>query len=192
MAKEFTQTKIPICGSEYFFKRCSNETLTSFDKEMESKIKETEPVTKESDLLNKEHEKIERQIESKERRIRLLEEKGDNEDIDTILKLQDELDSLVDKQDKSLNKIRKFNKENEELSSKLEDELNQILARKVEAVLDGITAKEFLEKADPIDFRIAANIPKYYEMCMVGERESKIQNEIREDVSDFRERQKQL
>jgi len=66
------------------------------------------------------------------------------------------------------------------------------MARKMEAILDGITAKEFLEKADAIDNRIAANISKYYEMCMVGERESKIQNEIREDIASFRERQKQL
>lgn len=192
MAREFTQTSIAICGGEYFFKRCPNEVLKSFDEEMEAKIKEIEPLTDESDLINREGEKIDRQIESKERRIRLLEDKGDEEDIDTILKLQDELDKLLEKQEKHLDKVKQFNKENEDLTSKLDSELNEIMARKMEAILDGITAKEFLEKADAIDNRIAANISKYYEMCMVGERESKIQNEIREDIASFRERQKQL
>lgn len=191
MAKEFTHTAIGLCGEEYYFKRCSNETLKKFDEEMEAKIKEIEPLTKESELLNKTGEKLEKQIESKERRIRLLEEKGDEEDIDTILKLQDDLDKLLEKQEKHLDEVRKFNEENENVTSELDSDLNEILARKVEAVLDGITAKEFIEKADAIDFRIAANIPKYYEMCMVGERESKIQNEIREDVASFRESRKQ-
>ena len=192
MAKEFTQTSISICDGEYFFKRCPNETLKKFDEEMEANIKEIEPLTDDSELLNREGEKIDKQIESKERRIRLLEEKGNEEDIDKILDLQDDLDKLLEKQEKHLANVREFNKENENVTKSLDDDLNDIMARKVEAVLDGITAKEFLEKADAIDYRIAANISKYYEMCMVGERESKIQNEIKEDVSAFRERQKQL
>jgi len=190
MAKEFTQTSIAICDGEYFFKRCPNEVLKSFDEEMEAKIKEIEPLTDESELLNREGEKINRQIESTERRIRLMEE--NDEDYKEILKLQDQLDKLLEKQEKHLENVKQFNKENEDITSKLDSELNEIMARKIEAVLEGITAKEFLEKADAIDNRIAANISKYYEMCMVGERESKIQNEIREDVSAFRERQKQL
>ena len=108
MAKEFTHTAIGLCGEEYYFKRCSNETLKKFDEEMEAKIKEIEPLTRESELLNKNGEKIEKQIESKERRIRLLEEKGDEEDIDTILKLQDDLDKLLEKQEKHLEEVRKF------------------------------------------------------------------------------------
>lgn len=192
MAREFTQTSISVCGEEYFFKRCPNETLKKFDEELEAKIKEIQPLTDESDLLNNEGDKIDRQIESKERRIRLLEEKGDEEDIDDILKLQDDLDKLLDKKDKHLQNVREFNKENENAVGDLEKELDEIMARKMEAVLDGLSAKDFLEKSDAIDNRIAANISKYYEMCMVGERESKIQNEIREDIASFRERQKQL
>ena len=190
MAKQFTQTAISICGGEYYFKRCSNETLKSFDKRMEDKIKEIEPLTDESELINKKGERLEKQIESTERRIRLMED--NDEDYKEILKLQDKLDKLLDEQDKHLEDVKKFNEEHEGLGDKLNDELEQIVAEKMEAILDGLTAKEYLEKADSIDQRIAANISKYYEMCMIGERESKIQNEIREDVSSFRERQKQL
>ena len=189
MAREFTHTAINICGGEYYFKRCSNETLKSFDEEMEAKIKEIEPLTNKSDLLNKKGEKLEKQIESTERRIRLMED--NDEDYKAILKLQDKLDKLLEEQEAHLDAVKEFNEENENVGTKLDNDLNEILAKKVEAVLDGITAKEFLEKSDAVDQRIAANIPKYYEMCMVGERESKIQQEIREDVSAFRERQKQ-
>lgn len=190
MAREFTQTTINFCGKECFFKRCSNETLKSFDEEMEAKIKEIQPLTDESELINKKGERLEKQIESTERRIRLMEENDD--DYKAILKLQDKLDKLLDDQDKYLEEVKQFNKEHEGLSDKLESDMNDVLARKVESIVDGITAKEFLEKADAIDYRIAANISKYYEMCMVGERESKIQQEIREDISAFRERQKQI
>lgn len=189
MAKEFTQTTINLCGEEYYFKRCSNGTLKAFDEEMEAKIKEIEPLTNKSDEINKKGEKIDRQIESTERRIRLMED--NDEDYKEILKLQDKLDKLLEEQEKHLDEVKAFNEENENITSELDKDLNDILARKVEAVLDGITAKEFLENADAIDFRIAANIPKYYEMCMVGERDSKIQNEIREDVATFRENRKQ-
>ena len=190
MAREFTQTTIQLCNKEYFFKRCSNETLKAFDEEVEAKIKEIQPLTDESDLINKKGEKLDKQIESTERRIRLMEENDD--DYKAILKLQDKLDKLLDEQEKHLDDVKKFNKEHEGLTEKLDDEMNEILARKVEAMVDGLTAKDFLKNADAIDFRIAANISKYYEMCMVGERESKIQHEIREDISSFRERQKQL
>ena len=88
--------------------------------------------------------------------------------------------------------VKEFNKEHEGMADKLDKEMNEILARKVEAMVEGLSAKDFLKNADAIDYRIAANISKYYEMCMVGERESKIQQEIREDVSTFRERQKQI
>ena len=186
MAKEFTQTTINICGGEYYFKRCSNETLKSFDKRMEEKIKEIEPLTNESEILNKKSERLEKQIESAERRIRLMED--NDEDYTKILKLQDKLDNLLDEQEEHFEKVKQFNEENEGVGDKLDSELNQILAEKMEAVLDGLTAEEFLEKSDGIDQRIAANISTYYEMCMVGERESKIQQQIREDVSSFRER----
>lgn len=189
--KTFTQTAIPLCDKEYYFKRCSNKTLKAFDEEIEAKIKEIEPITKKSDDLNRRVDQIDKQIESKERRIRLLDEKGDDSDIDTILSLQDDLDSLLDDKDDLLTEIRQFNEENEDIGNKLDKELTAIMARKVEAIVDGLTAQEFIENADSIDQRIAANISKYYEMCMVGERASKIQNEIKEDVETFRQRQKE-
>ena len=168
MAREFTQTTINFCGKECFFKRCSNETLKSFDEEMEAKIKEIQPLTDESELINKKGERIEKQIESTERRIRLMEENDD--DYKAILKLQDKLDKLLDEQDKFLEEVKQFNKEHEGLSDKLEDDMNDVLARKVEAIVDGITAKEFLENADAIVIGAGAGLSTAAGFIYSGER----------------------
>ena len=62
----------------------------------------------------------------------------------------------------------------------------------METLLDGITAKEFLQNSDPVDTIKARNLEKYYQLCIVGERESKIRQEIRDDVSEFLQSQKEL
>ena len=88
--------------------------------------------------------------------------------------------------------IKKFNEETEGLGKQLAEDVNRIIAEKMEAVLEGITADFFLENADAIDWHIAENISKYYEMCMIGERASKIKQEIKDDCAEFRKRQKEL
>ena len=62
----------------------------------------------------------------------------------------------------------------------------------METLLDGITAKEFLANSDPVDTIKARNLEKYYQLCIVGEREAKIREEIKNDVADFLKSQKEL
>ena len=70
--------------------------------------------------------------------------------------------------------------------------VDELLAEKVETMLDGITAKEFLKNSDPVDTIKARNLEKYYQLAIVGERESKIVNEMKEDVDNFLQSQKEL
>lgn len=192
-AKEFTQTKIRLCDEEHYFKRCSNKTLREFDERIEQKFKEAEPITKESTALNDKKDRLDSKIDSMKRRIDLMERKEDlsDEEIDKVMEYHDKLDEYYEELEEHLEKIRLFNEEHEGFGNEITDDINRIMAEKVEAVVDGITADEFLEKADAIDIHIADNISKYYEMCMIGERASKIQQEIRDDCEEFRKRQKE-
>ena len=53
-------------------------------------------------------------------------------------------------------------------------------------------AEEFLKESDPVDTIKARNLEKYYQLCIVGERESKIVQEMKEDVDNFLKSQKEL
>ena len=70
--------------------------------------------------------------------------------------------------------------------------VDELLAEKVETFLEGITAKEFLKESDPVDTIKARNLEKYYQLCIVGERESKIVQEMKEDVDNFLKSQKEI
>ena len=194
MSKEvmFTQTKIPLCGSEYEFRRCSNNALTEYDKKIQEKIKEIEPETDESNKLNNKTERLNSKIKSMESKINLLERKEDlsDKEIDKAMSYHDQLDELHEELEKHLENIKKFNEETQGIGEKLTEDINRITAEKMEAVLEGMTADFFLENADRIDWHIADNISKYYEMCMIGERPSKIKQEIKDDCDEFRKRQK--
>lgn len=191
--REFTQTKIPICGSEFEFKRCSNQTLREFDEKIRKCFKEIEPQTDESNRLNDKTERLNNQIESIQGRIRLMESKEElsDDEIDKTLEYHDKLDSLLEEMEKHRKDIKKFNEETEGLEKKLEDDINRLIAEKMSAVLDGMTVDFFLENYDSIDLHIAENISKYYEMCMIGERASKIRQEIKDDCAEFRKRRKE-
>ena len=69
--------------------------------------------------------------------------------------------------------------------------VDELLADKVEILLDGITAKEFIKESTPVDKIIAHNLEKYYQLCIVGEREAKIEQEIKEDVNNFLKSQRE-
>lgn len=195
MAKSFTETKIPICGDEYFFKRCSNQTLVEFDKRIEEEYNSIQSLIKEVDNLTDEQERLEKKIARKENKIDLLQDKSEmtDKEIDTCLKLEDEIENLESDLYDIKQKLSDLNDEHpENINREFTDKVNVILSEKAEALLDGITAKEFLDKADNVDMNIVRNIEKYYQMCMVGEREKKIQQEIRDDVSEFLRNQKEL
>ena len=69
--------------------------------------------------------------------------------------------------------------------------VDELLAEKVETLLDGITAKEFMTNSDPVDTIKAQNLEKYYQLCIVGEREAVIIQEIKDDVADFLKSQRE-
>lgn len=194
MSKEFTQTKIALCGSEYEFKRCPNNTLREYDEKIEKRIEEIKPETTESNRLNDKTERLNNQIKSMTSRINLIESKEElsDEEIDKAMGYHDDLDKLYKQLEQHQKDIQKFNEETEGLGKSLAEDVNRIIAEKMEAVLDGMTADFFSDNADAIDWHIAENISKYYEMCMIGERESKIKQEIKDDCAEFRKRQKEL
>ena len=195
MAKSFTETKIPICGSEYYFKRCSNQTLVEFDKRIEEEYTNIQSLIKEVEGLTDQQERLEKQISRKERKVDLMQDKSEmtDKEIDTCLKLEDEIEGLESELYDVKKQLSDLNEEHpENINREFTDKVNAILAEKAEALLDGITAKEFLDNADQVDMNIVRNIEKYYQMCMVGEREKKIQQEIRDDVSEFLKNQKEL
>lgn len=190
---DFTQVPIPLCGDEYYFKRCSNETLKSFDEKIEQRIKEIKPLTDESTELNEKTDRLNSKIDSLKGRISLMERKDDlsDDEIAKTLEYHDKLDALYEELDEHLKVIKEFNDKTDGLGDELNKDINRIIAEKVEAIVDGITADEFLKKHDNIDMHIADNISKYYEMCMIGEKASKIKQEIRDDCDEFRKRQKE-
>ena len=189
----FTQTPIPLCGGEYNFKRCSNETITSFDKRIDEEIEKFESTQLEANSLNDMTEDIQEEIDSIKRKLKLLSQKSEmtDEDINKAMEFEDKLDELRKELKTHREKIMEFNKTAKEKGTKLGDAINEIIAEKVATMLDGITAKQFLKEYDPIDMHIAGNLAKYYEMCMIGERPSKVKQEIKEDIEEFRKQQKE-
>lgn len=101
----------------------------------------------------------------------------------------------LDKQEECLDELKSLRKQivehdeaHEEDYLKIQEETTKIMAKKVEAMLDGITAEEFLNEYDPIDIRVAGNLTNYYQMCMLGEKEAKIRRQIQLDIEAQNER----
>ena len=191
--KEFTDITIKMCQRECHFKRVTNETLTKFSEKAEKDYEETvKSFVNEVELLDDKRDALEKKIELKTKQVSILEKKSDATDedleqmfalLEDIEKLNDELNivkaGLLDLNEKS--PVKEYTKKADEL-----------VAEKVETLLDGITAAQFLKESDPVDSIKARNLEKYYQMAIIGERESKILNEMREDVDNFLQSQKEL
>ena len=191
--KEFTDITIKMCQRECHFKRVTNETLTKFSEKAEKDYDETvKTFVNEVELLDDKRDALEKKIELKTKQVSILEKKSDATDedleqmfalLEDIEKLNDELNivkaGLLDLNEKS--PVKEYTKKADEL-----------VAEKVETLLDGITAAQFLKESDPVDSIKARNLEKYYQMAIIGERESKILNEMREDVDNFLQSQKEL
>ena len=98
-------------------------------------------------------------------------------------KLEDELETV---------KARLIELGKDNPTKEYSNRVDELLAEKVETFLEGVTAKEFLKNSDPVDTIKARNLEKYYQLAIVGERESKILNEIKEDVDNFLQSQKNI
>ena len=194
MAKrEFTDVTIKLCEKDLHFKRVTNETLTKFSDKAEKEYEETvKQFIEDVELLDDKRESLEKKIALKTKQVELIESKEDasDEGIDKALEILEEIDKLEDELETVKAGLVELGKDNptKEYSRKVDE----LLAEKVETLLDGITAKEFLANSDPVDTIKARNLEKYYQLCIVGERESKIINEMKEDVNDFLNSQKEL
>lgn len=191
--KEFTDVSIQLCEKKLHFKRVTNQTLTEFSDKAEKQYEDTvKNFVEEVELFSDKQESLEKRIARKEKQVSIIESKSDatDDELDKAFELEDEIDKLEDELDIVKTRLLELGKENP--SKTYTKQVDKLLAEKVETLLDGITAKEFLSNSDPVDTIIARNLEKYYQMCIVGEREKKIQQEIKEDVNEFLQSQKDI
>ena len=184
MAKEFTTTPIRLMGQEFYFKRCPTETLRVYDEKIQEKIDSSEKIRMEGEALTEEEERLEKRIENIDKKVELIEKKEEPSDkeLDRVYKYLDEQDELYDELKEVRKQIRDYNEKNTDYFKQFNNDINGLIANKFEALLDKFDKEKFLKNYDVVDMRIATNISKYYEMCMLGERASKVQETIRKDA----------
>lgn len=184
--KEFTDITIKICEKKLHFNRVTNETLTKWaekaEKEYETTVKEF--IDKVSDLDEK-RQSLEKKIALKNKQVEIIEGKDDttDEELDRVLAILDDIEHLEDELETVKVALVEMGKDNP--TKEYMKKVDELLGEKVETLLDGITAKEFLKESTPVDTIIAQNLEKYYQLCIVGEREAKIEQEIKDDVNNF-------
>ena len=191
--KEFTDVTIELCEKQLHFKRVTNETLTKFSEKAEKEYEDNvKAFVDEVELLDDKRQGLEKRIALKEKQVELIEKKHDasDDELQKSFEIIDEIDKLEDELDVVKAGLLKLNEQNP--AKDYSRKVDELLAEKVETLLDGITAKEFLTNSDPVDTIKARNLEKYYQLCIVGERESKIIQEIKDDVADFLQQQKEL
>jgi len=184
--KEFTDLTIKICQRECHFKRVTNETLTKFaekaEKEYEEKVK---TFVDDVDRLDNKRQSIESQLKVKYKLVETIEKKSEPSDkeLDNIVGYLKDIEHLEDELETVKAGLMQLN-EDSPVQGYLR-RVDELLAEKVDTFLEGITAKEFLKESDPVDTIKARNLEKYYQLCIVGEREAKIVQEMKEDVENF-------
>ena len=191
--KEFTDVTIEMCEKELHFKRVTNETLTKFSDKAEKEYNETvKQFVDDVELLDDKRESLEKKIALKQKQVDLIESKDDatDEGIDKALEILEDIDKLEDELETVKAGLMDLSKDNP--SKEYNKKVDELLAEKVETLLDGITAKEFLTNSDPVDTIKARNLEKYYQLCIVGEKKSVIIQEIKNDVADFLKSQREL
>lgn len=191
--KQFTDITVKLCQKECHFKRVTNETLTKFadkaEKEYEEKVKK---FVDDVDLLDNKRQSLESKLKVKNQLVEVIQNKTEpsDDELDKVIATLEDIEQLEEELETVKMGLMDLNEK-----SPVQDYLKKVddlLAEKVETFLEGITAKEFLKESDPVDTIKARNLEKYYQMAIVGERESKILQEMREDVETFLNSQKEL
>ena len=193
MAKEFTDVTIEMCEKELHFKRVTNETLTKFSEKAEKEYNEKyKAFADEVDLLDEKRQSLEKRIALKQKQVDVIESKVDatDEELDKVFGILEEIERLEDELDTV--KVGLLDLSENNPSKEYSKIIDELLAEKVETLLEGITAKEFLKESTPVDTIKARNLEKYYQLCIVGEKRTKIIQEIKDDVSDFLNSQKEI
>ena len=191
--KQFTDITIKLCEKECHFKRVTNETLTKFSDKAEKEYNETvKSFVDDVELYDDKRASLEKKISLKTKQVEVIENKSDasDEELDKVFGILEEIERYEEELETVKITLMDLSKDNpiKEYSKKADE----LLAEKVETLLDGITAAEFLKNSDPVDTIKARNLEKYYQLAIVGERESKILNEMREDVDTFLQSQKEI
>ena len=191
--KEFTDITIEICQKECSFKRVTNETLTKFSEKAEKEYEETvKEFIENVELLDDKRESLEKKIALKNKQVEIIESKHDasDEEYDKVFTILEDIERLEDELETVKAGLLDLSKDNP--SKDYSKKVDELLAEKVETLLEGITASEFLKNSDPVDTIKARNLEKYYQLCIVGERKSKIIQEMKDDVADFLQSQREL
>ena len=141
--------------------------------------------------LDEKRQSLEKQISLKNKQVEIIEAKEDvsDEEYDKVLTILEDIEHLEDELDTV--KVTLVEMGDDNPTKAYMKRVDELLAEKVEILLDGITAKEFLKQSTPVDTIIAQNLEKYYQLCIVGEREAKIAQEIKEDVNNFLKSQRE-
>lgn len=192
-SKEFTDVTIEICDKELHFKRVTNETLIKFSDKAEQEYNDNvKAFVDEVELLDDKRTSLEKRIALKTKQVDIIESKSDatDEELDKAFAIIDEIDKLEDELEIVKAGLLELSDNNP--AKEYTRKVDELLAEKVETLLDGITAKEFLKNSTPVDTIKARNLEKYYQLCIVGERQSKIIQEIKDDVADFLQSQKEI
>lgn len=181
--KTMTETPIEICGKSLYFKRCPNSVIKVYDEKIRDKAKSIEPIQRE--IENKEDmiEMLEKRLANNQKRVDFIsmKEYPSDEELDEADELLKKQEGIFEQLMEAKKEANDFAEENREVFENIDDEMKALLGEKVEAMLEGITKEEFLENNDVVDIRIATNLSKYYELCIIGERPKKIQEEIKKD-----------
>jgi len=195
----FTRAKIEFCGEERKFKRCSNKTLVSFQKEIEKLQEEMKPVFQDDIDLEEEIEDIQGQIDRANKKIELIESAEDptDDELRKAIKFVDDIDKLTLKKKGLEKQLRNSEDERKDEIKKLEKKLEQTYAELACLLIDPLTPKEFIEEYDSIDMIKVQNLGMFYNMCQSGFTQTQIDKKIREVVKASMDqaenfRQKQL
>lgn len=191
--KEFTDVTIEMCEKELHFKRVTNETLIKFSDKAEKEYNDNvKAFVQEVEMLDDKRESLEKRIALKTKQVDIIESKTDatDDELDKAFAIIDEIDKLEDELETVKAGLLQLSEDNP--AKEYTKKVDELLAEKVETLLDGITAKEFLTNSTPVDTIKARNLEKYYQLCIVGERQSKIVQEIKDDVNDFLQSQKEI
>lgn len=190
--KEFTDITIEICEKRLHFNRVTNETLTKWAEQAEIEYNDTvKEFIDTVNTLDEKRQSLEKQINLKNKQVEIIEAKEDvaDEEYDKVLGILEDIEHLEDELETV--KVSLVEMGNDNPTKTYMKRVDELLAEKVEILLDGITAKEFLKQSTPVDTIIAQNLEKYYQLCIVGERETKITQEIKEDVNNFLKSQRE-
>lgn len=191
--KEFTDITIKLCQKDCNFKRVTNQTLTAFADKVEKEYNETvKDFINEVEHLDDKRISLQKKIDLKNKQVSLIERKQDanDDELDRMFDILEDVEHLEDELD--IVKTRLVDLGNDSPLDEHNKKTDELLAEKVETLLEGITAQEFTELSDPVDTIKARNLEKYYQLCIVGEREARIRQEMKEDVDNFLKSQQRI